>query len=286
VKRILIGILAIVALGGIVFVMVGDTAPEPVRSVWQDIFGDGAGVRANAGFAEFGEEADRIEDNFACVRITDKPGDEFSDHRRHCIIGEHRTARITIYEPVGHEGLTKKVKFTWLDNVQPNARGRNAPRHADREEARQVVRKMSALYLPGHEKQLVELFTQQKSGVVTELPFTAVVEFADRSGFKHAVVEIRDGNHNQLAGSEERQGRPGYEKCLYILGNIPPLKGHSISGEPVPERSDLFVTYFLKSNKGEQFLCEIHNSGYYRIRVSQEQGTAYQVLAHGNLGGN
>lgn len=285
-KRILLGILTVSAVVGIAFVMIGDSAPQPIRGVWQGLFREGINVRANAGFAEFREESERIEDNFACVRITDKPGDEFSDRRRHCILGEHRTARVTIYEPVGFEGLTKKVKLTWLDNVQPNARGRDAPRHADREEARQAVRDMASLYMPDHENQLMQLFSQQRSGIVTELPFTAVVQFADRSGFKHAVVEIRDGNHDSLAGSEDRQGRPGYDKCLYIIGSIPPLKGHQISGEAVPERSDLFVTYFLKSNKGEQFLCEIHNSGYYRIRVSQKQGEAYQVLAHGNLGGN
>ncbi len=285
-KRILTGVLGTLVLLGILFVMIGDSAPQPLRGYWQAIFGEGQSIRANAGFANFGEESNRIEDSFACVRITDKPGDEFNDHRRHCVIGEFRTARISIYEPVGHEGLTKKVKLTWLDNLRPNARNRNAPRHADREEVRQVVRDMAKLYVPKQEAELMQMFTQQKSGVVTELPFTAVVQFADRQGFKHGVVEIRDGNHAVLAGSEERQGRPGYEKCLYILGNIPVLANQTISGEAVPERSDLYVTYFLKSNRGEQFLCEIHHSGYYRIRVSQEQGDDYKVMAHGNLGGN
>lgn len=285
-KRILTAVLAILFVLGILFVMIGDDTPQPIRGYWQALLGEGQDLRANAGFGNFGDESDRIEDSFACVRITDKPGDEFNDRRRHCVIGEHRTARVTVYEPVGHEGLTKKVKLTWLDNLKPNAGNRAAPRHADREEVRQAVRDLAKLYMPGHEKDLVDLFTQQKTGVVTELPFTAVIQFTDRPGFKHGVIEIRDGNHEVLAGVEERQGRPGYEKCVYILGNIPVLANHEISGEAVPERSDLYVTYFLKSNRGEQFLCEIHHSGYYRIRVSQQQGDAYQVLAHGNLGGN
>lgn len=285
-KRILIGIVAILAILGVVFVMIGDSAPEPVRSYWQAIFEGKPVIRSNAGFADFREESGRIEDALACVRITDKPGDEFNDHRRHCVIGEHRTVRVTTYEPVGHEGLTKKIKFVWLDNLRPNARNRNAPRHADREEAREAVRQLAKLYVPSHEDELMQLFTEQRTGIVTELPFTAVLQFSDRAGFKFGVVEIRDGNYSDLAGSEEKQGRPGFEKCLYILGNIPVLADHKISGEAVPERSDLFVTYFLNSNRGEQFLCEIHNSGYYRIRVSQEQGQAFQVLAHGNLGGN
>lgn len=285
-KRILTVMIAVVAGLGVLFAMVGDSAPDPIRSYWHALFEGKPVIRSNAGFAQFENESRRIEDSLACARITDKPGDEFNDHRRHCVIGEYRTVRVTTYEPVGHEGVTRKVKFVWLDNLRPNARNRNAPRHADREEAREAVRQLAQLYMPNHEKDLMELFLQQRAGIVTELPFTAVLQFSDRAGFKFGTIEIRDGNYQDLAVTEEKQGRPGFQKCLYILGNIPVLAGHEISGEAVPERSDLFVTYFLNSDRGEQFLCEIHNSGYYRIRVSQEQGQAFQVLAHGNLGGN
>ncbi|WP_417513425.1 hypothetical protein [Minwuia sp.] len=286
-KKLGVAIIAVAVVLGLAFVTLGDSAPEPIRGMWQSAFGaGGAAVRPNQGFADFRNESVRIEDGFACARFVERAGDEFSDLRRHCLIGEHRSVRVTIYEPVGYDGLTKKVKLTWLDNQRPNARGRNAPRHADREEARAAARKLAQLYLPGHEDELMALFTRQQSGVVSEGPFIAVLSFNDRGGYKQAVIEVRDGNFQALAGSEERQGRPGYQKCLYILSNIPQLDGSQIQGEPVPERNDLYVTYFLNSDKGEKFLCEIHSSGYYRIRVSQKQGQSFEVLAHGNLGGN
>lgn len=267
--------------------MLGDTAPAPVSDAWRSLFSEeGPVIRSNAGFDDFLTESERIQDRFDCGRFAERPGDEFSDRRRHCIIGDSGTVRVSIYEPVGHDGLTRKVKFVWLDNQRPNARGDNAPVHADREDARQAIRTLSEFYLPGHGDQLLDMFEKGGNGIVTELPFTAVVSVVDRPGFRQVSIDIQDGNYEKLAGSEERQGRPGYNKCLYILGNIPPLKGVEISGDPIPERSDLYVTYFLTSPRGEQFLCEIHNSGYYRIRVSRQIGQAFQVLAHGNLGDN
>ncbi len=262
-------------------------ASAQLGKLWDSLFGsDENAVQPDKGFHAFRTEARRIEDSFACSRLVERPGDEFSDLRRHCLIGVYGTARFSIYEPVGHEGLTKKIKFTWLDNQRPNAQGRNAPRHADRAEVRQAVRKMAEIYLPNHQKQLMDLFTRSQDGIVTEGLFVAVLAFQKRTGYLQSVIEIRDGNYEQLAGSEDRQGRPGYDKCLYILSNIPQLADADIKGEPIPERSDLFVSYFLASKKGEKFICEIHNSGYYRIRVSQKQGEAFKVLAHGNLGGN
>lgn len=287
VKRAFLGVSAVLSVLGLAFIMLGDSAPAPVSDVWRSLFSDeGPVIRANAGFGEFRAESERIQDRFDCRRFAERPGDEFNDRRRHCIIGESGTVRVSIYEPVGHEGLTKKIKFIWLDNEQPNARGDNAPEHADLEDARQAVRTLSAIYLPKHGDQLLDMFDKGGNGIVTELPFTAVVSEVQRPGFRQVSIEIQDGNHEQLAGSEERQGRPGYNKCLFILGNIPPLKGIEIGGDPVPDRSDLYVTYFLSSDRGEQFLCEIHNSGYYRIRVSRQAGQAFQVLAHGNLGDN
>lgn len=262
-------------------------ASAQLGKIWESLFGsDEAAVRPDKGFQAFRDEVRRVEDGFACTGLIDRPGDEFSDRRRHCLLGEHQSARISLYEAVGFEGVTKKLKFQWLDNERPNAQGRNAPRHADRAEARQALQKLAELYLPNHQDELMALFSKNQPGVVSEGLFVAVLAFQRRAGYMQSVVEIRDGNYEQLAGSEEHLGRPGYEKCLYILSNIPQLKGDKISGEVTPERQDLYVSYFLTSQRDENFICEIHASGYYRIRVSQKQGQPFQTLAHGNLGGN
>jgi hypothetical protein len=262
-------------------------AEAQLGRVWDSLFGSETPELApTGGFADFQTESRRVEDSFACVRFVERAGDEFSDRRRHCIIGEHRKVRVTIYEPGGHEGLTKKVKLTWIDNQRPNARNRDAPKHADRAEARASVRRLAELYLPDHLDRMMELFSASRNGVVSEGLFIAVLDFRNRSDFVEATIEVRDGNYQALARAEAERGRPGYDKCLYILDNIPPLKGQTFSGDAVPQRSDLFVSYFLRSGRGEKFICELHESGYYRIRVSQKQGEPFKTLAHGNLGGD
>ncbi|WP_416896727.1 MAG: hypothetical protein ACMVY4_14480 [Minwuia sp.] len=285
-KRLFIPVLAGLAILFFAFLMLGDSGPAPVQRAWLAVFGKAPEFRPNKGFGPFREESQRIEDSFACRRFVELAGDEFSDLRRHCTIGEYETARISIYQPVDQENITRKVKFTWLDNERRNARGQAAPRHADRADARQALTRFAELYVPNHATELMQLFTEGRTGLVSEGPFIAIVTVIKRQGYVHNDIELRDGNFQALAGSEEKQARPGFDRCRYILANIPALKGVQIDGEPVPERSQLYVTYFLNSNRGEKFLCEIHSSGYYRIRVSRAQGEPFQVLAHGDLGGN
>lgn len=261
-------------------------APAAAMSLWERLFGsdEAAKVTPGKGFAAFDAESARIEDSFYCESVVERGATEFDDRRRHCMIGEHRTARVTIYEPVGFEGLVKRVKFTWLDNERRNARGDDAPAHADREAARQAVRRLGEIYVPGHVEQLMELFTAARPGLVSEGEFIAILAVLPRGGFRQQVIDLRDANFQRLSGAEAERARPGYEKCIFILNNMPPLKGQSFEGDPIPERNDLYVTYFINSARGERFLCELHNAGYYRIRVSQQQGQPFRTMAHGNLG--
>lgn len=252
---------------------------------WDRLFGDDTPkIEPGAGFRSFDDESARIEAEFDCESFVERAASEFEDRRRHCIIGEHATARVTIYEAAGFEGLTKRVKFTWLDNERPNARGDDAPVHADREAARRAVRRLGELYLPEHVDQLMERFTAARPGLVSEGEFIAVLASLPRGGFTQQVIDLRDANFDRLSGQEAAQSRPGYEKCVYILSHIDALKGLKFEGDPIPERNALYVTYFITSDRGDHFLCELHNAGYFRIRVSQKQGQPFRTMAHGNLG--
>lgn len=275
------------ALAALLLIGSAAAGPATAMSLWERLFGsdEASKVEPGNGFADFETESGRIEEAFECEGMAERGATEFDDRRRHCLIGQHRTARVTVYEAAGFEGLVKRVKFTWLDNERRNARGDDAPAHADREAARRAVRRLGEIYLPGHVDRLMELFTQARPGLVSEGDFIAILAVLPRGGFRQQVIDLRDGNFQRLSGAEAERARPGYRKCLYILQNIPPLRGQGFDGDPIPERNDLYVTYFINSERGERFLCELHNAGYYRIRVSQKQGQPFRTMAHGNLGG-
>lgn len=275
-------------LAGILVVTMGvgaAAAPASALSIWERLFGEETPkVEPGKGFAAFDDVSQRIETEFECESVVERAASEFEDRRRHCLIGEHRTARVSIFEAPGFPGLTKRVKFTWLDNERRNARGDDAPVHADREAARQAVRRLGELYMPDHVDQLMALFTEGRPGLVTEGEFIAILAVLPRGGFRQQVIDLRDANFQRLSGAEAERSEPGYRKCIYILSNIGPLKGQKFEGDPIPERNELYVTYFINSGRGDRFLCELHNSGYYRIRVSQKQGEPFRTMAHGNLG--
>ncbi|MDF1719752.1 MAG: hypothetical protein P1U65_03675 [Minwuia sp.] len=258
-------------------------AQAQLGSLWRAITGEEAGPKPDKGFQAFRDEARRIEDALTCGRVVEQATDTYSDLRRHCILGDNRTVRVTIVEPVGYEGLTKRVRLTWTDNGSGQQRALSAPPHVDRSAAIAALDTVLDLYVPTRSAELNTLFTEGRDGNVTEGPFRIQVAHQARAGLDLRVVEIRDANYDALANSEVESARPGYERCLFIVSNIDVLKKLKISGEPKPQRSDLHVTYFLHAERGDKFLCELHDSGYYRVRISQAQGEEFKTLAHGNI---
>jgi len=265
------------------FAQLASPAEAQLGSLWRAITGEEEGPKPDKGFQSFREESRRIEDALACGRVVEQATDTYSDLRRHCIIGDNRTVRVTIVEPVGYEGLTKRVRLTWTDNGTGQQRALSAPPHVDRSAAVASLDLLIGLYLPSRVAEINALFTDGEDGKVTEGPFTIQVVHQARAGLDLRTVEIRDANYDRLANSETESARPGYERCLFIVSNIKVLKNLKISGEPKPQRSDLHVTYFLHAERGDKFLCELHDSGYYRVRISQGQGKEFKTLAHGNI---
>lgn len=264
---------------------VASPAQAQLGSLWRAITGgdEDEKPKADKGFGPFREEARRVEEALECGRVVERATDAYSDLRRHCILGDNRTVRVTVVEPVGHEGLTKRIRLTWTDNGSGPQRALNAPPHVDRSAAQAALERLLALYVPDAAAELVRLFTEGTGGTVTSGPFSVIVQHQSRSGLDLRTVELRDGNHLALANSEAESARPGFERCLFIVRNIEVLKKLEIDGEPRPQRSDLHVTYFLHAKRGDRFLCELHDSGYYRIRISQKDGDEFRTLAHGNI---
>lgn len=258
-------------------------AEAQLSSLWRAITGQEEGPKPDKGFQSFRDEARRIEGALDCGRVVEQATDTYSDLRRHCIIGNNRTVRITIVEPVGYEGLTKRVRLTWTDNGSGKQRALSAPPHVDRSAALASLDTVMGLYVPSRVAELNALFADGKDGSVTEGTFTIQVVHQARAGLDLRTVEIRDANYDLLASSEAESARPGYDRCLFIVSNIDVLKKLKISGEPKPQRSDLHVTYFLYAERGDKFLCELHDSGYYRVRISQGEGEEFKTLAHGNV---
>lgn len=258
-------------------------AEAQLSSLWRAITGEEEGPKPDKGFQSFRDEARRIEGALDCGRVVEQATDTYSDLRRHCIMGNNRTVRVTIVEPVGYEGLTKRVRLTWTDNGSGKQRALSAPPHVDRSAALASLDTVLGLYVPSRVAELNALFADGKDGSVTEGPFTIQVVHQARAGLNLRTVEIRDANYDLLANSEAESARPGYDRCLFIVSNIDVLKKLKISGEPKPQRSDLHVTYFLYAERGDKFLCELHDSGYYRVRISQGQGEEFKTLAHGNV---
>lgn len=262
---------------------VANPAQAQLGSLWRAITGQDDGPKPDKGFGPFRDEARRIEEALNCGRVVEQATDAFSDLRRHCILGDNRTVRVTIIEPVGHEGLTKRVRLTWTDNGTGDNRALNAPPHVDRSAAQAALAKLAALFVPERAEELIRLFTDGTNGDFDEGPFNVTVVHQSRTGMDLRTVELRDGNHEVLANSEAESARPGFDRCLFIVRNIDVLKNLEIDGEPRPQRSDLHLTYFLYAKRGDQFLCELHDSGYYRIRISQQDGEEFRTLAHGNI---
>ncbi|MDF1735374.1 MAG: hypothetical protein P1U37_08835 [Minwuia sp.] len=258
-------------------------AHAQLGSLWRAITGQDEGPKPDKGFGPFREEARRIEDALNCGRVVEQANDAFSDLRRHCILGDNRTVRVTIVEPVGHEGLTKRVRLTWTDNGTGEQRALSAPAHVDRSAAQAALSGLAALFVPEKSDHLIDLFTGGTDGAFESGPFSVSVVHQSRAGLDLRTVELRDGNYEALAESEARSARPGFDRCLFIVRNIDVLKNLEIDGEPRPQRSDLHLTYFLHAKRGDRFLCELHDSGYYRIRISQKDGEEFRTLAHGNI---
>ena len=258
-------------------------AQAQLGSLWRAITGQDDGPKPDKGFGPFRDEARRMEEALNCGRVVEQATDAFSDLRRHCILGDNRTVRVTIIEPVGHEGLTKRVRLTWTDNGTGDNRALNAPPHVDRSAAQAALAKLATLYVPEKADELIRLFSEGADGTIDTGLFSVSVVHQSRTGMDLRTVELRDGNHAALANSEAESARPGFDRCLFIVRNIDVLKGLEIDGEPRPQRSDLHLTYFLYAKRGDRFLCELHDSGYYRIRISQKDGEEFRTLAHGNI---
>lgn len=249
---------------------------------WRAIGLDDGEPAANQGFAAFAEEFARIEERFACSRVAEGRTEKHADRRRHCILGGAGTVRITLVQPVGYGTLTKAVQLVWAD-ANEGGEAADHPPHADRVLALETLDVLARLYLPSKAATLQQLFEAARNGSATEGSFTAVVAHFPGVAQDQRVVEFRDGNYAVLGESETRQARAGYDTCLGILRQIDLLEGLEISGEPVPERQPLYAVYFLSAERGDKFLCELHYSGYYRIRVSPRIGEPFRTLAHGNI---
>lgn len=258
-------------------------AQAQLGSLWRAITGQDEGPKPDKGFGPFRDESRRVEEALNCSRVVEQATDAFSDLRRHCILGDNRTVRVTITEPVGHEGLTKRVRLTWTDNGTGENRALNAPPHVDRSAAQAALARLAALFVPEEADRLIRLFTEGTDGTFDAGPFNVSVVHQSRAGMDLRTVELRDGNYAALANSEAESARPGFDRCLFIVRNIEVLKKLEIDGEPRPQRSDLHLTYFLYAKRGDRFLCELHDSGYYRIRISQKDGEEFRTLAHGNI---
>lgn len=257
-------------------------AAAQLGSIWRALTGDTA-PRPDAGFASFRDEGQRIEDALDCGKITDMAPDRLSDRRRMCRLGKEKSVRVVVFEPVGYEGLTKRVRFAWTDNDDGEGRAFPFEPHADRDAAAHALRTLAAMYTPSHVEDLAGMFFGTRNGSVSEGKFTATVEHVAQSGATVRAIEFRDGNWERLSHSEEEAARPGFEACQRILGSIEAIRHLKITGNLIPERQNLNVVYFLKAERGDRFLCEIHDSGYYRVRVSRRDGDPFRPLAHGNF---
>lgn len=276
-------LIAVPMLALVLALSAANPAQAQLGSLWRAITGQDEGPKPDKGFGPFRDEARRLEETLNCGRVVEQATDAFSDLRRHCILGDNRTVRVTITEPVGYEGLTKRVRLTWTDNGTGENRALNAPPHVDRSAAQAALAKLAALFVPEQADKLIGLFAEGTDGTFEAGPFSVSVVHQSRAGMDLRTVELRDGNHAALANSEAESARPGFDRCLFIVRNIDVLKNLEIDGEPRPQRSDLHLTYFLYAKRGDRFLCELHDSGYYRIRISQKDGEEFRTLAHGNI---
>lgn len=257
-------------------------AAAQLGDFWRALTGDGR-PRPDQGFLAFREESARVEAALGCGKVVDMAPDRLSDRRRQCQLGSEHSVRVVVFEPVGYEGLTKRVRLAWTDNGEGDGRAFAHAPHADLPTAVAALAGLAALYLPGKADDLQALFLGNTPGSVTGDTFQATVEHLARSGSTVRAVDFRDGNWEKLARSEEEAARPGFEACQKILGSIEAIRHLKITGNPIPERQNLNVVYFLNAGRGDRFLCEIHDSGYYRVRVSRRDGEPFRPLAHGNL---
>lgn len=237
-------------------------------------------VRWFVGFGKLDKEQARLEKVLPCDKATldryEVTGSRFS-----CLLGARQTVQVIAEDASTEPGTVKRIVFAWRSTTAiAGGEAQGAFAQEDRTRARNTLKAVADLYVPGKSAELQEMLGKPSGGQVEARGVVATyARVRDQLG-ERFLVEFRDENSRRLREKETANDQAGIRLCQTLISRVPRFANLQIQPGQRARQEDGYTAYIVVSDNAS-LICEFYPTGYYRILAAEKDSENYLVAAHG-----
>lgn len=237
-------------------------------------------VRWFVGFGKLEKEQIRLEQALPCDKASlDRY--EVTGSRWSCLLGARQTVQVIVEDAPTEPGTVRRIVFAWRSTTAiAGGEAQGAFAQEDRARARNTLKALADLYVPGKSEELQDMMGKPASGQVEARGVVATyARMRDQLG-ERFLVEFRDENARRLREKETANDQAGIRLCQTLISRVPRFADLQIQPGQRARQEDGYTAYIVASEKAS-LICEFYPTGYYRILAAEKDSENYLVAAHG-----
>lgn len=236
------------------------------------------GSLAIAGSPNFEEETKRATSAFRCAQPKITPRNADFGALYGCITGNQETVKLFINEAEDTNGV-KNIKLMWNDWTMDVGYGL----HADETEAKYFAMTFAQQYAPKLVSSLMTSFFSNSNASFETDDYH--IEYRYHRGPKIderllvATPKSVQARKNQL--SQASTG--SIAQCKAAISKAIGYSASSLSSDGRPIKQDGYISFFIDGSNRDQFFCEVHPSGMYKIKAALNSKYPFRYIAEGKF---